>query len=75
MSETFDADWKDMDDAPRDGTEILVARNNGCGWEYYLVWWTMHTPSVYPWIAEFNAYPEDEFSAWKYVGKPPYEIE
>lgn len=73
MSEKFDNGWLDMKDAPRDGTEILVARNNGCSWEYYTVWWSS-VKTQYPWMSDSNSYPRDLFSAWKHIGEPPYEI-
>ncbi|QIG67971.1 hypothetical protein EVB55_036 [Rhizobium phage RHph_Y68] len=69
---SYDNGWISMDEAPRDGTEILVARNNGCGWDYYTVWRSLDR--AYPWTSDNNSYPEDYFSAWKPIGGPPYEI-
>jgi hypothetical protein len=64
--------WKEMDSAPRDGTPILVARNNDVSWEFYVVWWTRDP--VYPWSAEWNAYPEERLDYWRPLPEPPYDI-
>jgi len=60
----------DMAGAPRDGTPILVFRDNGCGFDYYAVWWSRHD-AEYPWREESgNAYPADRFDGWTSI-KPP----
>jgi hypothetical protein len=41
--------WRCMESAPRDGTQILGIYDNGCGWEYRLVYWV---GGKYPWQAE-----------------------
>lgn len=64
--------WSDMDDAPRDGREILVARNNGCSWDYYTVWWS-DTGDGYPWLSDGNAYAGDRFDMWCEIHEP-YDI-
>ncbi|KAF0136972.1 MAG: hypothetical protein FD152_778 [Xanthobacteraceae bacterium] len=70
MSE-YQNGYRPMSEAPRDGTQIQVARYNGCGWEYDVVWWTVH--SKYPWSSEGNAYVDDRFDAWRHL-QPPYEV-
>lgn len=63
--------WQDMETAPKDGTAILVARDNGCGWDYAIVWWNgNYRGGVYPWVADYNAYPEHRFDAWKALDLP-----
>ena len=64
--------WQDMKTAPRDGTTILVARNNDCFWEYYAVWWVKD--EHYPWQSSDNAFVEDRFDYWAVVTEP-YTIE
>lgn len=64
--------WKSADSAPKDGTFILVAHNNGIAWEYYIVWW--HSWDIsYPWQSYDNVFPENYFEYWQYI-QEPYEI-
>lgn len=75
MVEEFENGWLDMSLAPKDGTQILVAYNNDCSWDYFVVWWYRQDEAdYYPWNADHNAYPEDKFSAWKSLEGEPYEI-
>lgn len=75
MTAKFENGWLDMKLAPRDGTQILVAYNNDCFWEYFVVWWSAHEGTCfYHWQANNNSYPEDKFSAWKPLVDEPYEI-
>lgn len=61
--------WHGFDGSePKDGTQILAARYNGCGFEYAVVWWTGNQP--YPWEAGFNSYPEDRFDQWARIRSP-----
>lgn len=62
-------DWQEMDSVPKDGTQILVARDNGCGWDYYTVWWCP-AEEHYPWRADHNAYPVDRFDYWSPITTP-----
>ena len=66
--------WQSMDTAPRDrdGDDILVAYDNGCRWEFYVVWWTPYDDK-YPWKSEDNAFPDDLFDYWHPI--PPLNIE
>ena len=65
--------WKEMESAPRDGTQILVARNNDCGWDYFVVWWS-DTDPLYPWHEEYNSFVEDRFDYWCEI-EAPYVID
>jgi hypothetical protein len=63
--------WQEMDAAPKDGTQILVARDNGCGWEYFTVWWSGGGRYAdYPWKSDHNAYPADRFDYWSAITPP-----
>lgn len=64
--------WRSMKDAPRNGTTILCARNNGCSWDYYAVWWT--EDDTYPWQESYNSYVEDYFDYWFMITEP-YQID
>lgn len=65
--------WRSMNTAPRDGTPILACRNNGCGWDHMVVWWS-GLDSRYPWQAENTAYPEDRLDNWQPL-TVPYSIQ
>lgn len=65
--------WQHMETAPKDGTYILVCRNNGCAWEYVAVWY-FRLDKTYPWISADNAYPEGRLDYWMPIPEPPYEI-
>lgn len=67
----FKNGWKPMDEALDDGTQILVCWNNGCFFEYIVVWrsWTKDT-----WLSEHSEYDLDHFCAWKELGEGPYDI-
>ncbi|UGB26397.1 hypothetical protein LPC10_01915 [Methylorubrum sp. B1-46] len=61
----------DMEAAPRDGTPINVARDNGCGWDLLTVWWS-GSDTEYPWHTESGAaYPEHRFDCWARLPAPP----
>ncbi|RVL37962.1 hypothetical protein [Sinorhizobium meliloti] len=62
-------DWQEMESAPLDGTQILVARDNGCGFEYYTVWWSRHDKD-YPWQSDHNAHAVDRFDYWSPIKEP-----
>jgi hypothetical protein len=61
--------WRTMDSAPRDGTEILACRDNGCAWEFYLVRWDDTDPE-YPWDSGCNAYPDGRLTHWMPLTPP-----
>ncbi|MBY3333723.1 hypothetical protein HFN98_24330 [Rhizobium laguerreae] len=61
-------DWQEMDGAPRDGTQILVARHNDVFYEFVVVWWCGH--ETYPWESDNNAYPVDRFDLWSPIKEP-----
>lgn len=67
--------WQDMETAPRDGTEILVCRNNDLGWEYDVVFYVNTKDKIYPWfsMASDDAYPEGRLDYWTAL-EPPYKI-
>lgn len=73
-----DDGWRDMETAPKDGTEILVCRDNDLGWEYDIVYWR-DTGSVYPWkiIGNFQdgGYPEGRLDYWMELPDGPYKHE
>jgi hypothetical protein len=62
--------WQDISTAPKDGTEILVRRDNGCSWEHYVVWWGQNE-ETYPWVSDGNAYASDRFDDWMPLPPPP----
>lgn len=64
-------DWQEMDSAPKNGTEILVCRDTGCGFESTVVWWSA-TDKVYPWHSYYNAYTELVFDYWMPIVYPEY---
>jgi hypothetical protein len=66
-----DAGWSfDMEAAPRDGTPINVGRDNGCGWDLLVVWWSK-SASEYPWHTEGGGeYPEHRFDCWATLTPP-----
>lgn len=63
--------WQPIESAPRDGTWILVSRDNGCGTDYAIVWWDDHSDDGYPWRSEFNAYVADRWDDWQPLPQPP----
>lgn len=65
--------WRSMSEAPKDGTQILVCRDTGCGWEFEVVWRSEQTddyPCDYPWQASGTAYVEDRFDYWQPLQPP-----
>src|SRR4051794_12290144 len=60
------AEWQPIETAPRDGTSILVCRDNGCGWDYAVVWW-WDEGGDYPWV--IGNIPNDDAIA---DGRPEY---
>lgn len=61
--------WRDMKDAPRDGTQILAARHNDCFWEFDVVWWS-YDPE-YPWQSSLDGgYPEGRLDLWQHIELP-----
>lgn len=67
-------DWKDMDTAPKDGTSILVCRNNDYAWEYDVVFWSDRMPN-YPWCTGYDdGYPEGRLDYWAKLPAPPHPI-
>lgn len=69
--------WQDIETAPRDGTSILACRDNGCGWEYDVVWY-VDNPESYNWAtagATDGWYPEGRLGYWMPLPEPPYKIE
>ena len=62
--------WQDMSSAPKDGTPILVTRDNGCGWDHYVVWWR-GKDTDYPWECECNSYPFERMEYWMPLPAPP----
>lgn len=67
-------EWKSMDEAPKDGTTILACRDNGCGWEYDVVWWST-MGGDYPWVTSQGGYPEGRLDYWQPLPAQPYDIE
>ena len=65
------SEWQEMATAPRDGTQILVCRNNDVFWEYDVVRWSGRDPD-YPWATDYNAYPEGRLDYWRPL-EPPYK--
>lgn len=67
--------WSSMESAPKDGQQILVAYDNGCSWNYYVVWWNPRDSS-YPWYSYHDEYPEGRFHYWRsLMDDEPYEID
>lgn len=62
--------WHPMETAPRDGTQILLARCNGCAWEYVVAFWSENDDGTYPWQGDCNAYPEDRMDCWQAITEP-----
>jgi len=66
--------WQDISTAQKDGTPILACRDNGCGWDYVVVWWSPGDEH-YPWCSESGAsYPADRFDVWTSLIDPPARI-
>jgi hypothetical protein len=63
-------DWFDMAFAPRDGTAFLAGRDNGCGWDFYSVWWSGFN-QTYPWQADGNEYADGFFDCWTPLPESP----
>lgn len=62
-------EWQPIETAPKDGTPILVARDNGCGFNYHAVWWGGTLAHV--WRDEGNnEYPADHFDWWQPIFQP-----
>lgn len=61
--------WQEMETAPRDGTQILLARFNGCAWEYVVAFWS-ESDGTYPWQGDCNAYPDDRMDYWQPIIAP-----
>lgn len=60
--------WQEMDTAPRDGTQVLLARHNGVCWDYYTAFWT--GIGRYPWQGDVNAYPDSRMDYWQPIVAP-----
>jgi len=56
------AQWRPMDTAPRDGTEILVLCHSGARSQCELAVWEGH--SCNQWIGDASRYDEDQVSVW-----------
>ena len=63
------SDWQPIATAPRDGTEFLALRENGCWWEAHVVGWS-GVDKAYPWESDGNAYPEGWFDLWCKIDYP-----
>ena len=61
--------WKPMETAPKDGTEILVCRDNGSTWDFFTVWWSEWSKE-YPWSSQTSRYPADRFDYWMTIPHP-----
>ncbi|RVN04630.1 hypothetical protein [Sinorhizobium meliloti] len=61
--------WQGMESAPKDGTQILVARDNDCSWDYYVVWWSA-ADKEYPWQSDNNAYADERLEYWSLITTP-----
>ena len=66
-----ESDWRTIDSAPRDGTQLLACRDNGCSWDYYVVRFGDHDEE-YPWEGDGNRYAEARLDYWKPL-RPPRE--
>ena len=55
--------WRPMEDAPRDGTPILIRRHNDVSWDYFVAW-HVTGDEKYPWHSDINAYPEHRCDHW-----------
>lgn len=65
-----------MEDAPKDGSNILVARNNDLFWEYDVVYYDDSFGDQYPWRRTANindGYPVGRLDFWQPL-EPPYPI-
>lgn len=68
--------WYFMKDVPKDGTQILVARNNDFCWEYDIVYYDSSFGDQYPWrrVADSdNGYAIGQLDFWTELN-PPYEL-
>jgi hypothetical protein len=56
-------EWLSMDSAPKDGRKILVRRFDDVRYEYAIVRWD-DDGGPYPWVGEWNAYPDGRLDEW-----------
>lgn len=63
-------DWQPMETAPKDGTQILIALDTACGWEFDVVYWDGYDKD-YPWICgQYDGYPADRPDCWSPLTPP-----
>jgi hypothetical protein len=65
------SNWKKLEEAPRDGTPVLLVRNNGCSWDHVVAW---YSPIRNLWISEDIEHFQERWHYWTDLPEPPYDI-
>ncbi len=66
-------DWKSIEAAPMDGTSIIGIWDDGCHWQYRIVYYNDRV-TEYVWSSvdnQLNMYPLDLFEYWMPLPLPP----